>query len=117
MRVRTLTVALSAALVMASSATAATAKQAPLRSSHAPKAVATPATKAARGKTRVSGTTPDTVYVAPFGSVRIVTPGYIYFPAPAASSNAGTDVSDCASTGNGCTDEQLCEIWGENCPG
>ncbi len=40
-------------------------------------------------------------------------PIYIHIPGPAGQPSASTD--DCLASGNNCTDEQLCEIWGMNC--
>ena len=42
------------------------------------------------------------------------TPLYIYIPGPSVASS-GTSANDCATSGNNCTDQQLCDIWGMNC--
>jgi hypothetical protein len=49
------------------------------------------------------------------GSSSIVTPRYIYVPAPAAAPSSYVDPNNCANSGNDCSDQQLCELWGESC--
>jgi hypothetical protein len=49
------------------------------------------------------------------GSSSIVTPRYIYVPAPAAAPSSYADPNNCENSGNDCTDQQLCELWGESC--
>jgi hypothetical protein len=99
MRFPTLIIAAGTALALASSAaTAAQAKHKPLPSS----GTRTPTT-AGNG---------DVIYTAPFGSVPIRTAHYIYIPGPASPTPY---VADCATNGDGCTPEQLCDISGENC--
>jgi len=54
------------------------------------------------------------VYVAPFGPDPIITPRYIYIPGFAPDPNATTtSYDDCAVSGNDCTGDQLCELWGQ----
>ena len=48
------------------------------------------------------------------GTASRTTPLYIYVPGPALASS-GTSANDCATSGNNCTDQQLCDIWGMNC--
>ena len=52
---------------------------------------------------------------APFGSSSVVTPRYIYVPAPATVPSSYVDPSECQENGINCTDPQLCQFWGENC--
>ncbi len=40
-------------------------------------------------------------------------PSYIFVPGPSGQASAGAD--DCATSGNNCTDQQNCDIWGMNC--
>ncbi len=40
-------------------------------------------------------------------------PRYIHLPGP--STPPAPYVGDCISSGNNCTDQQLCDIWGMNC--
>ena len=40
-------------------------------------------------------------------------PRYIYIPGPVGQPSTPAD--DCPYSGNNCTDEQLCDIWGMNC--
>ena len=54
------------------------------------------------------------IYSAPFPSYAITTPRYIYVPANAA--NTPVVVDDCENYGNNCSDQELCDIWGLNCP-
>jgi len=42
-------------------------------------------------------------------------PLYIHIPVGPAPAVAPSAADDCATTGNDCTDQQLCDIWGENC--
>ena len=53
------------------------------------------------------------VYVAPFGPDPIITPRYIYIPGFAPDPNATISYDDCAVSGNNCTGDQLCELWGQ----
>lgn len=53
------------------------------------------------------------VYTAPFSSTPIVTPRYVYVPAAIPNPYALAYAEDCSVSGNNCTPEQLCEIWGE----
>lgn len=57
----------------------------------------------------------DGLYVAPFGPTPIVTPHYVYIPAPATPPQPYVDPNECEDNGTNCTDAQLCEFWGENC--
>jgi hypothetical protein len=43
---------------------------------------------------------------------KATTPNYTYYPAP---TSAPSPADDCIPSGNNCTDQQLCEIWGMNC--
>jgi hypothetical protein len=61
-----------------------------------------------------SSASPHRAYVAPFPSSPIVTPRYIYVPANAANPPVVSDT--CQNVANNCTNQQLCEIWGQNCP-
>ena len=40
-------------------------------------------------------------------------PRYIYIPGPVGQPSTPAD--DCPYSGNNCTDQQLCDIWGMNC--
>ncbi len=40
-------------------------------------------------------------------------PRYIHFPGPAGPTSVYAD--DCLTSGNNCTDQQLCDIWSMNC--
>jgi hypothetical protein len=43
--------------------------------------------------------------------------GPLYILVPGVPNQASTALGpdDCATSGNNCTDQQLCDIWGENC--
>jgi hypothetical protein len=76
---------------------------------HAATAKVLPAHKPAVHHTAKGAKSKDTS-----SSVRIVSPRFIYIaPQQPASSDPG--VNDCQAYMVGCTDEQLCEIWGFNC--
>jgi len=53
------------------------------------------------------------IYTAPWPSVPIITPRYIYYPGAAPDPNAPPMPADCATTGQNCTDVELCELWGQ----
>ena len=55
------------------------------------------------------------ILAAPFPSYPIVTPRYNYSPG-APPGSAVPYVGDCETSGNNCTVQQLCEVWGVNCP-
>jgi hypothetical protein len=57
----------------------------------------------------------DTVYTAPWPETPIVTAVYIYQPASAVTPAPLSAAEACADFGQGCTDEQLCDLWGINC--
>jgi len=42
-------------------------------------------------------------------------PLYIYVPGGPNQASSAPGANDCLAYGNNCTDQQLCEIWGENC--
>jgi len=42
-------------------------------------------------------------------------PLYIYVPGTPNQASSAPSADDCANTGNNCTNQQLCDIWGENC--
>ena len=66
-------------------------------------------------KTSLSIVKPDVIYSAPFSPTSIVTQGYIYAPGPVAGASTYADPNECQDDGNNCTDQQLCQYWGENC--
>jgi hypothetical protein len=73
-----------------------------------------------RGKTTPGKVTTRTggqrgFHTAPFGSSPIVTPRYIYIPAPPTPPGTYVDPNGCQDSGSSCTDRQLCEDWGEDC--
>jgi hypothetical protein len=42
-------------------------------------------------------------------------PLYIYFPGTPNQPSSAPSQDDCASTGNNCSNDQLCSIWGMDC--
>jgi hypothetical protein len=96
-------------VLLAPAATGAPGKAPNLAPSH-PKA----AKQTARSSRTGPSGAPQQVYVAPFPSRPITSPRYIYIPANAA--NVPVVVEDCESSGNDCSDQELCDIWGLNCP-
>lgn len=40
---------------------------------------------------------------------------YIYVPGPTTPAPAYVDPNGCADSGTDCTDQELCDYWGENC--
>ena len=42
-------------------------------------------------------------------------PLYIYFPGTPNQASIAPSPDDCVMTGNNCSDQQLCDIWGMNC--
>jgi hypothetical protein len=42
-------------------------------------------------------------------------PLYILVPGVPNQASGTPSADDCATSGNNCTDQQLCDIWGENC--
>jgi len=55
------------------------------------------------------------VHRAPFPAWPVSTPRYIYIPAYSGTVDT-TNEPDCATSGDNCTPQQLCDMWGVNCP-
>ena len=112
MKIRTLIIGTGTVLVLlAPAATAAPSKTIPRQAAghkivQKPSAIAKPAQK--------NASTP-TIFTAPFPPWPIVTPHYIYIPGFAGSASNVSE-PDCASSYSNCTAQELCDIWGENCP-
>jgi hypothetical protein len=83
------------------------------RGNHGVKSSTHRGSKKKGGKTTARGS--HGAHTAPFGSSSIVTPRYIYVPAPATAPSSYVDPNECQDNGNDCTDQQLCQFWGENC--
>jgi hypothetical protein len=75
-------------------------------------------TKVARARTETKRAgSRDQIYVAPFAQHPITTRLYIYAPGPIGSGAvSGATGDSCETSGSDCTDEELCEFWGMNCP-
>jgi hypothetical protein len=84
-------------------------------SNHGVKSSALRSSKKKGGRTTARTRGSNGAYTAPFGSSSIVTPRYIYVPAPATVSSSYVDPNECQDSGNACTGQQLCQFWGENC--
>jgi hypothetical protein len=115
MKIRTLVV--TTATIVGVAVPVATASQAktPVHPTghHKASAHSTATLSAASTSTARKTTAPGVVYVAPFGPLPIITPRYIYFPALPADPNAAPSADECTFSGNNCTPEQLCELWGQ----
>jgi hypothetical protein len=98
--IASLIIAIFATLALTTGAYAATGKKAP----HG---------KSAKSALRASLTKPG------HGPVRIVSPQivHLYWPGPAQpiSSSIDNSYDDCAYYQANCTDQQNCELWGDNC--
>ena len=58
--------------------------------------------------------TTHVVYTAPFGSVPIRTPTYIYLPGIPSDGAAAAPAADCSADMSYCSDPvELCQIWGQ----
>jgi hypothetical protein len=53
------------------------------------------------------------IYKAPWPTTPVITARYVYFPGGKPDPNAAPSVSECAPTGENCTTEELCEMWGQ----
>jgi hypothetical protein len=61
-----------------------------------------------------AGRTTHVVYTAPFGSVPIRTPIYIYLPAVESDGTTTAPAADCSADMSYCSDPvELCQIWGQ----
>ena len=85
------------------------------RGNHGVKSSAHRGSKKKGGKTTARAGGSLGADTAPFGSSSVVTPRYIYVPAPATVPSSYVDPSECQENGINCTDPQLCQFWGENC--
>ena len=67
------------------------------------------------GKSSTAGKTTHVLYTAPFGSVPIRTPNYLYIPGMSAGATIPEAPSaDCATDMSNCTDPtDLCQYWGQ----
>jgi hypothetical protein len=98
-KLTTLLIGLLAVLVLSTAASAATAKK--------------PAHKGKPAKTTIRATHRK----GHGGTVRVVSPRILYFPAPTQPQiSSNTDANDdCVSYQVNCTNEQNCQYWGVNC--
>jgi hypothetical protein len=131
MNTRIAYVAVGATFALAMTATSASATREAAthvttyaRAAQQPSTNATPA-KSPKGLAPARNTTPShktvtavapaQIYFAPFPDHPIITPRYIYIPASPEPSDPAADPNECEDSMNGCTNLQLCEIWGANC--
>ena len=101
------TVCITAASVLALAAPAAAfARETAVHATHH---------KVVVGKSSKAGKTTHVVYTAPFGSVPIRTPNYLYLPGLASNATAPEATSaDCSADMSYCSDPvELCQIWGQ----
>ena len=99
-----------AALAIAAPTAGATLdRSTPAKVKHAKVVKVTKVAKSKVGKTIVAKNHPPKV-----STVRSQ-PLYIYVSGPATLSPSASSSDDCMTSGNNCTDQQLCDIWGMNC--
>lgn len=104
MTIRTVCITAASVLALAAPATAFAREVAVHSANH--KVVVSKGSKAGR--------TTHVVYVAPFGSVPIRTPSYIYIPVPPNTAGQPSSTADCATDMSACSDPvDLCQYWGQ----